>query len=177
MSWNGELAPVADAAWPQAIGHMREEFAGQLNVYRVMAHHPDLLAAWAPLREQLVRRSTLPPRLQELVVLRTAFRACAPYERAHHMRRGRAVGLSDQQLTAALQPSVSPTLGIDDALVLRAVDELSHRHALSRELRTALSGRFSPEQVLDLMGLVGFYFVLSYIVNSFDVPLEPGIAR
>ncbi len=40
--------PISDAEWPEAIAEMKTGFAGALNVYRTMAHHPALLKAWAP---------------------------------------------------------------------------------------------------------------------------------
>ncbi len=51
--------PIADADWPALIAEMRTGFAGALNVYRTMAHHPELLRAWAPLRQHVVKDSAL----------------------------------------------------------------------------------------------------------------------
>ncbi len=67
------LAPVADADWPAEIAPLRQT-AGRLNVYRVMAHHPPLLAAWQSLRDHVVLRSSLPGPLLELAILRVGHR-------------------------------------------------------------------------------------------------------
>lgn len=40
-------SPLTDADWPHEIDDLRDGFAGALNVYRLMAHHPALLRAWA----------------------------------------------------------------------------------------------------------------------------------
>src|SRR6056297_2874654 len=90
--------PIPDAEWPLEIADLKDSFAGRLNVYRVMAHHPELLRAWVPLRRHLVQSSTLGPEQLEVAILRTAHRLNAPYEWAHHVERGRAAGLSDARI-------------------------------------------------------------------------------
>jgi alkylhydroperoxidase family enzyme len=59
---------------------MRTGFAGALNVYRTMAHHPELLQARAPLRQHVVKDSALGAERSELVILRAAHRTGSPYE-------------------------------------------------------------------------------------------------
>jgi len=56
---NYHLSPLGDEEWPPHIADLAESFAGRLNVYRVMARSPELLRAWAPLRQYLVADNTL----------------------------------------------------------------------------------------------------------------------
>ncbi len=46
-----QFRPLSDSDWPAEISDMLPGFAGKLNVYRTMAHHPALLRAWSDLRE------------------------------------------------------------------------------------------------------------------------------
>ena len=39
------FAPVKENEWPSEIDDMKSSFADKLNVYRSMAHHPNLLRA------------------------------------------------------------------------------------------------------------------------------------
>lgn len=52
-------SPISDSDWPKEIEELRNGFAGSLNVYRVMAHNPALLRAWASLRQHIVVDSAL----------------------------------------------------------------------------------------------------------------------
>ena len=66
--------PLGDDQWPVSIADLNDDFAGALNVYRTMAHHPDLLRAWAPLRMHIVKDTALAasvfsPYASNLVVL------------------------------------------------------------------------------------------------------------
>ncbi len=72
--------PLGDDQWPEPIEDLRSGFAGQLNVYRTMAHNPALLRAWAPLRQHLVKDSALGPQRSEVVILRTGHRLGSHYE-------------------------------------------------------------------------------------------------
>lgn len=169
------LKPVPDLEWPPAIESLRQGFAGQLNVYRVMAHHPDLLAAWAPLREQVVRKNSLSPRLQELVVLRTAHHGRSAYERAHHVKRGREAGLAAWEIEATGLADASSRFSGIEAEVIGTVDELHSQACISPARLQRLADRMEARQVLDLITLIGFYHVLAFVANTFDVPIDvPG---
>jgi alkylhydroperoxidase family enzyme len=169
------LAPLPDADWPEAIADMQAGFAGGLNVYRVMAHHPDLLRAWAPLREHLVNRPALGAELSEVAILRTAHRLGASYEWQQHIERARARGLRDARI-ASIAGALRDMAG-DDALIARAVDELLDDHALSAATLRALTEAFGKTAGLDLMATVGFYSILGWILNTHEVPLDADIAE
>ena len=66
------IAPLTDDEWPADVADLRDGFAGALNVYRTMAHHPGLLRAWAPLRQHIVKDTALGPERSEIVILRTS---------------------------------------------------------------------------------------------------------
>lgn len=74
MSTEFTLDPVSAADWPESIEDMQQSFAGGLNVYRTMAHHPALLRAWANLRQHVVNDTSLGEPRSEVVILRTGVR-------------------------------------------------------------------------------------------------------
>jgi alkylhydroperoxidase family enzyme len=168
------LGPIPDADWPEAVANLAAGFAGRLDVYRVMAHHPALLRAWAPLRQHVVLDTALGAERSEVVILRTGHRLGAAYEWAHHVVRGRAAGLSDARI-AALAGPLDGIAG-QDAVLAGAVDALLDRAALSPPEREALEALVGVEGVFDLMATVGFYATLGFIVKTFAVPVDADIA-
>ena len=66
------LAPLTDAEWPPELADLRQGFAGNLNVYRVMAHNPALLRAWENLRGHIVTANALNPQQQSMADARLA---------------------------------------------------------------------------------------------------------
>ena len=80
-----DILPRDPADWPDSLSDLRGGFADRLNVYRVMAHHPELLLAWKNFRNHVVGAKALGNEYCEVVILRTARRLGAVYEWAHHV--------------------------------------------------------------------------------------------
>ncbi|NHF72148.1 carboxymuconolactone decarboxylase family protein [Paracoccus xiamenensis] len=168
------LKPIADADWPESLASLKGGFATGLNVYRTMAHHPDLLAAWAPLRAHVVTAPALTPDQSEVVILRTGHRLGAAYEWAHHVHRGRKIGMTDTRIASIAGPvaAMSP----EDAILAGAVDELFDHRRLSPATQAALVDLVGTHGMFDLIATVGFYSVLGFIVESFDTPIDAAVA-
>ncbi|MBY3143185.1 carboxymuconolactone decarboxylase family protein [Rhizobium laguerreae] len=163
--------PMGDEEWPVEIAEMKAGFAGSLNVYRTMAHHPALLKAWGPLRQHIVKDSALGPVRSELVILRAAHRMGSAYEWAHHVSRARALGISDGRIREMGNAPIG-----EDGLIACAVDALFDNARLSSEIEQAISSSMGTQAVLDLIATVGFYSVLGYILMTFDTPIDEHIA-
>jgi 4-carboxymuconolactone decarboxylase len=163
--------PLTNAEWPPSLADLRDGFAGQLNVYRTMAHHPALVRAWAPMRQHVVKDTALGLEWSEVVILRTGYRMGSAYEWAHHVSRARALGFSDARICAiAAMPEG------EDGLIVRAVDALFDERRIPPELEAELAAAIGRTAVFDLIATVGFYFVLGSILMTYDTPVDPAIA-
>ena len=162
--------PLSDDDWPEEIRDLLPGFAGALNVYRSMAHHPALLRAMVDLREHVVNNTALGPTLSEITILRTGHRLGSTYEMQHHIVRARSRGVNDERIASMTgSPSdMAPT----DAIIARAVDELFDLKKLSAESIAALEATAGKEGVFDLICTVGFYTILGFSLNSFEVPVD-----
>lgn len=163
--------PIQDREWPEEILDLREGFAGKLNVYRTMAHHPGLLRAWAPLRQHVVKDTSLGLERSEVVILRTGLRLGSDYEWAHHVSRARALGFSDERI-AALRGIPGGT----DGLIVRAVDALIDEKRLPEALKAELEPVVGVDGIFDLIATVGFYSVLGYLLMTYDTPVDDDVA-
>lgn len=167
--------PVADADWPDDIAELREGFAGALNVYRTMAHHPALLTAWAPLRQHVVKENALGPALTEVVILRAGFRLGSAYEWAHHVSRALALGFSEARINAIRGvPAISEGV---DGMIVQAVDALLDEHKLSKGQEAELAQAIGRTAVIDLIAMVGFYSVLGYLLKTYETPIDDAIQQ
>ncbi|PTQ71876.1 carboxymuconolactone decarboxylase family protein [Celeribacter persicus] len=171
MTQGTEIGPLRDEDWPSQIEDLREGFAGALNVYRTMAHHPDLLRAWAPLRQHIVKDSVLGAVNSEIVILRTGVRLGSSYEWAHHVSRARALGMDDARIKGVLATPEGT-----DALLVQAVDSIIDHQKLSPALERQLAATFGQKAVFDIIATVGFYTVLGTILMTYDVPVDDRIA-
>lgn len=173
MTDTPKFPPVQNADWPAAAAHLMDGFAGRLNVYRTMAHHPELLTAWAPLRQHVVLDNVLGAQLSEVVILRTGVRLGSPYEWGHHVSRARACGMEDARIASikGAPAGMAPT----DALLARAVDELFDDKRMSDASQSAIAAELGRKAIFDVIATVGFYSTLGYILNSCGTPLDDDI--
>lgn len=168
------LSPLSDADWPAEISPMRGGFAGRLNVYRTMAHHPALLRAWETFRNHCVLESRLSPDQSEVVILRSGVQLGSAYEWAHHVYRGRKIGMSDARILSI--KGALAKMAPEDAVLAGAVDELFAEKRVSPATAQAVTDLIGAQGLLDLMATVAHYSLLGFILNSFEVPLDADVA-
>lgn len=168
------FAPLSDAEWPAEIADMRDGFAGQLNVYRVMAHHPALLRAWSALRQHIVTQTALGRIRAEVVILRLAHRLGSGYEWDQHVLRGIRAGLDPNRIRSLRGPLSA--MAPEDAQLAAAVDALWDHAQLEPAQMADLEAQIGRKGVLDLMATTGMYLTLGFLLKSTNCPLDDDIA-
>ena len=96
-----------------------------LNIFRTLLGHPDALRAflgWASY--VLSKRSTLPAREREIVVLRIGFLCRSGYEWTQHCEIGERAGLTKAEITAIKQGAQAPNWRAPEIALIKACDEL-----------------------------------------------------
>lgn len=144
-----------------------------LNVQRTIAQYPELARSRQAFTNHVMRRTSLPAREREILILRTGWNCQSEYEFAQHSRFGRSVGLTDDEIRRiTLGPDID---GWDDfdATLLRAADELHHDAFISDDTWSKLAERYSTQQLMDVVFAVGQYHIVSMALNSFGVQFEP----
>ena len=148
-----------------------------LNISRTWAHHPALMKARAPLVRHLVAESSLPPRERELAILRVGWLCQAEYEFSQHTVFGKQAGLTDDEIRRVTEGPDAPGWTPFEASLLRAVDELHNEAFIQDSTWAALAERYSTQQLLDFICLVGQYTTVSMMLNTVGVQLEEGKPR
>jgi alkylhydroperoxidase family enzyme len=146
-----------------------------LNIFRTLAHHPKLLKRWTVFGNHVLFKSTLAPRERELVILRIGWLCRSEYEWGQHVRIGLEAGLSDQEIRRIPLGPDAQGWSAFDADLLRATDELHHDSRVSDATWNRLAARYDRQQMLDLLFAVGQYTLVSMVLNSCGVQLDPGV--
>ena len=141
-------------------------------VYRTFARHPKLYVPRQILSEYIRTKSTLSPRVREMLILRIGWRCRSAYEWAAHAPAGRRAGLTDEQIRMLARSGYEGWTAADAAIV-RAADELYADDTISDATWTALDEQFDEKQLLDVLITTGGYRMVSMVLNSFGVPAEP----
>lgn len=141
------------------------------NALATLVRHPVLAGAFLPFNTYLQQGSTLPERVRELVILRTAHHHGCEYEWGHHSAMSRQMGLTDDDRRAAQTGVAADEF---DQTVLSAVDELHSGSRISPQTWSRLGDQLDDKQRMDLMFTVGGYGTLALALNTFGVELEQG---
>jgi 4-carboxymuconolactone decarboxylase len=170
------IEPVPPAEWDETLSRLLTASPGgfeePMHIFTTLARQPELFRRWLGFGGALLA-GRLPGRTRELVILRTAYRFNARYEWAHHIALGAAQGISADE-TAALGGDLSAvTWDPFERALLAAVDETADDGAVSDATWSILAQRLDDAEMVELLILMAHYVMLSSVLRSLRVPLEP----
>ena len=143
---------------------------------RVALHAPRLADAWQALGAELRFRTSLPPRLSELVILIVARHWTSQFEWYSHEPIARKAGVADD-VVAALRAGREPAFAADDQqIVYDYVVELLRDHAVGEVTYQRALDRLGTVGIVELTALVGYYVMVAMTLNAHELPLPDGAA-
>ncbi|MBM7368102.1 carboxymuconolactone decarboxylase family protein [Gordonia hydrophobica] len=141
------------------------------NVYRMIGHSHGMAESFLSMADAMLQANSVPFPLRELAILRVGYVYDAAYEVHHHERIARAVGLSDDAMTAAAT-GTGDGLSAVEAAVLRWTDQLLDGHTLDTATRHEALETFSVTELADFVLTVGFYQLVCNFLNAFGVTTD-----
>lgn len=145
--------------------------AKQVNLYRCLAHAPELLRAWIAFAWALRGNSATSRQLRELMILRTATLHHSPYEWHQHRRMAAEAGVTDNEIaelemwrtSKAFGPDTRAALAFTDAIVSGTVPE---------HVNDELAAHFDLAQRVELTVTAAFYSMVPRVLEALGVPIE-----
>jgi 4-carboxymuconolactone decarboxylase len=174
------LPPLAPGEWDDVLTRVLENSPGgtdePMHIFTTLGRaDPELFRRWLGFGGALLAGS-LPGRLRELVILRSAARFGGRYEWAQHVGLAGVQGVTPAELVA-----VSNGEGALDAVdwppleraALRAVDETADEGAVSDSTWEILAEDLQESELIELLMLIGHYMMLTTVLGSLRIQLEP----
>src|SRR6516225_4315797 len=148
--------------------------ARNLNLYRVLAHSPRAARSLNTLARFIRDGSRLDPRLRELAILQVSYLTRSAWAYSHHVRIGREVGLSDDEVRAVADETEGRPTGLDPLTrtVLKAAREMTLDLAVTDETFAALRRGLDNERLTDLAVTISFYNGLVRLLEAMQVDVE-----
>jgi alkylhydroperoxidase family enzyme len=143
------------------------------HVLATFALHPRLTKPFLHFNRHLLAESSVPVRLRQIAILRTAWKRACRYMWSSHLRLSLQLGLTPEDFEAAQAGPGSPHWAPFEATVVRAVDQLCDGSDLDDATWQALSAELDHQQILDLLFTVGAYAALAMVFNATRVDREP----
>ena len=159
-----------------------------VETYKTTRREPDISGPWIPLLrspqvlvrtqalgEYLRYRTTLPPRLSELLILVTACHWSQPYEWGLHAPIAIKAGVEPAIVDAIADGRRPDGMSDEQAIVYAFGTELLHDKRVSDATYEQALARFGETGVVEAASIVGYYAMLAAILNVARTPAEPGM--
>jgi alkylhydroperoxidase family enzyme len=149
-----------------------------LNIFRMLPHAPASASGFLALGQAVLRDSSLPSRLRELVILRVGTLSKAHYEVHQHRKLARSAGVPDAVIAAVLVPGATAASLRDAGLTcaeraaIAFTDETVRDVKASDATYAALAAHFGAAQQIEILVAIGFYMLVSRLLENLEVDLE-----
>ena len=144
--------------------------------FAIYLHSPAFGELAQKLGGHLRFQTSVPPRLSEFAILCTAQQWKAQYEWAMHAPMAEKQGVKPQTIRA-LQAGRAPKSAPRDEMAIYAfVKELYGKRRVSAPTFNRVKKLLGDAGVVELVGILGYYVMVSMTLNTFKAPLPEGMA-
>ncbi|MEJ1969167.1 MAG: carboxymuconolactone decarboxylase family protein [Rhizomicrobium sp.] len=138
------------------------------GLYRILMNSPAVCDGWEQLLTAIRQRTSLSPRLRELVILRVAVLNRADYEFSAHVPFGREAGLTDAEMSVLRDDDLSVLTELD-RVVLAYTDAMTRDVQVPDELFARVKASFDATGLVDLTATIAAYNMVSRFLAALDV--------
>ncbi len=148
-----------------------------INLTRMLFHMPDdIRGGMSQMGRYLLWNSPYDAKLRELVILRVGYLSKSAYEEHQHRAYGKKEGLRDDQIEAALAPTLAPPLTDKEQAVLRFTEDVVVNVRPSDKALAEVRQYLSDREVFETLGIIGNYMLIARILETAGVEIDaPGV--
>lgn len=168
------LEPPYEAQLAETLKRMMPPGVEPLKLFRTVAVNPGVLERFRSTGTYLLNFGTVEARDREVVLHRTCALCGCEYEwGVHAVAFGRPLGFTDEQLAATVNGTADdPAWSERESLLVRLADELHATGTLSDGLWARLAATWTPQELIELVAVAGFYHLVSFMANATGVERE-----
>src|ERR1700741_578825 len=169
------MPPVPLAQFEPALKKRLEELWGTPpNLYKALANHPRLVAAWSEFSRTLRHDTRTPRALRELVILRGAQLMRSEYEWAQHLPMARKAGVSEAQINDLPNWRASAKFDAREKAALGLAEAGTQGH-VTEEVYAEAMRHFDDHDYVELAMVAAFYAMVGRMLDAMGVQLEPDV--
>lgn len=168
-----DMKPEQRAVYAQTVAGRRGSVPANVLVW---LRSPDLAARAQKLGELVRYDTSLQARWSELAILIVARRWQTQYEWAVHVAEAKKAGLTEEVIEAVRVGQTPEFADNRDTVVHEFATAVMAEGRVSDEVYRNAVGALGERTVVELVALLGYYTMVSFTLNVFDVP-APGGAK
>lgn len=142
------------------------------NLYRALANHPALVAAWTEFARTIRYDSRTPRALRELVILRGAQLMKSEYEWAQHLKMARNAGVREEQIENLASWRTASCFDSREKAALALAEEVTNGRVTDATHAEVLK-HFDTQDFVELSLTAAFYAMVGRMLDAMQVQLEP----
>lgn len=173
-----QLGADGQAVWDSVIASRGSQtldeqgyLTGPFNAY---VHAPDVGRHLDPLGALVRFGTSVDRKLAEVAILTVAARWKTEYEWAAHAQAARERGVEDAVIDAIARGETPPFATDDERTVHEVARQLTQSGRVSDGAYAAARRLLGDSGMVELVSMCGYYTMVSFILNAFEVPLRPG---
>ena len=144
-----------------------------LNVFTMWAHSSETIGLIMQLGAVQLTKLELPRSIRELVTLFGAQANAAEYEWAQHVALSEAAGVTNAQRAALKRGDLDPTLfNSQEMAALQFAAAVGAGPTVQNETFDAAKEHLSDRQLIELVGIIGYYWMLGRVATVFQVDID-----
>jgi len=164
--------------WDGVVGSRGDEVVteegGLIGPFNAFVHAPGVGRHLSALGGRLRFRTSIDRRLSELAIITVGAAWKAEFEWWAHARMAREHGVSDAVVEAIGRGEDPPFAADDERVIYTVARELTATGQLAQAAYDAAQRLLGDAGLVELVALCGYYTLISYVLNAFDVPLPDG---
>jgi 4-carboxymuconolactone decarboxylase len=142
--------------------------------FNVLLRSPEMGDLAQKLGEYARFRPEVPPKLRELAIIVTARHWTAQYEWNAHRRAAAQAGLKEEIIKAIAERKRPTGMQPDEESVYNFATELLETKNVSDATFKNVVDKFGEKGVVDIVGVMGYYQLVSMLLNVDRYPLPAG---
>ena len=166
-----EMTPEQKKMMEHLVSGERRGAGGPFNVLLRSPEMGDLAQEFGA---QMRFHSSLPRKLNEMAIIITARHWTAHYEWNAHRTAAAQAGLKEPIIQAIAAGKRPESLDADETVIYNFATELLKTHEVGDATFKAVKDKFGEKGVVDLIGVMGYYQLVSMLLNVDRYPLPAG---
>ena len=173
-----QLDPDGQRVWDSIVGTRGDrvigEHGGLTGPFNAFVHAPDIGQHLSALGAAIRFGSSIEPALRELAIITVAGRWKAEFEWYAHAKLARDLGVAETVIDAIAQGEDPEFTSGDERTVFTVARQLTRDGQVDQGTYVAARTLLGDQGLVELVALCGYYCLVSFTLNTFDVPLPPG---
>jgi 4-carboxymuconolactone decarboxylase len=173
------LTADGQAVWDAIVGtrggRLVTENGALAGPFNAFVHAPTVGRELTELGAALRFGTSLDRRLTEIAIITVGAHWRAEFEWWAHARMAREHGIADPVVDAIGRGEDPPFRAEDERTVYAVARQLTGAGRVEDDTYAAARGLLGEVGMVELITLCGYYTLISFVLNAFDVSLPPGV--